>query len=461
MYMASDTFGIWQTVGLDWRVLAVSATLAFGTALLFGLFPAFHASRVDVHAALIESGTRGVAGTASRWPRRFLVAGEVAMGVVLLTGAGLMIRTLAHLRGLNPGFDPRNVITARLSLQDARYRTPESVNRLFDQTLSRIKELPGVESAAVVLGLPYERVLNTGFRFPGESRSRITNLCYATPEFFQTMRIPVLRGRVFSSADRADTQSVLVVNDEWVRTYLKGKDPIGAHVIQGREESVIIGVVSSVLQRPGWGNSGPLAPTPEMYMPATQAGAGFFALVHTWFSPSWVVRTSGPVTGAIGGIQRAVEAVDPLLPIAGFKSMNEVQSSSVSYQRFLVILLGGLAALAVILAAVGIYGLVANSVAERTRELGIRMALGASAGQAIKTIMLPGVFLALVGAVIGAGLARAAVQLLRTLLWGVSVTDPATFVAAGAGLVLVAGLAGVIPALRIMRMDPGETLRHE
>jgi len=193
--VARDSMGVWQTVTLDIRVLAVTICVSLLTAVVFGLVPALQASGIDIRSALIEAGGRGIAGGASRWPPRLLVVGEVALGMLLLVGAGLLIRTLAHLSALRPGFDATNVITAKLSLQDARYTSSQSMNRLFDESLSRIiRELPGVESAAVVLGLPYERLLNMGFRKldgpPADRERAITNLCYVTPEYFQALRIP-------------------------------------------------------------------------------------------------------------------------------------------------------------------------------------------------------------------------------------------------------------------------------
>ncbi len=208
---------------LDWRVLAATACASIAAGILFGLYPALMASRLEIRAALGEAG-RAVAGSRNPWPRRLLVAGEVALGMVLLVGAGLLIRTFAHLRGLNPGFDAHNVITAKLSLQDARYATSQSVNRLFDQSLAGIRELPGVDAAAVGLSLPYERALNTGFqRLDGphvDTESQITNMFYLTPDCFRVLRIPLLRGRVFTDADNATAAKVAIVSEAFVKMYL-------------------------------------------------------------------------------------------------------------------------------------------------------------------------------------------------------------------------------------------------
>jgi predicted permease len=462
--LARSALGVWQTVSLDARVLVVTAFVSLLTSVLFGLAPALSASGIDIRSALVEGGGRGVAGGSHRWPRRMLVIGEAALSMVLLVGAGLLIRTFAHLTSLRPGFDATNVITAKLSLQDARYATSQSVNRLFDQSLTRIRELPGVESAAVVLGLPYERLLNEAFRkldgAAGERRATITDLSYATPDFFHVLRIPVLRGRTFNSADQPQSKPVMLVNETFVKTYLHDQDPVGRHIsIEGTRE--IVGVVGDVQQKPGWGGKGPLASTPTVYIPASQTAGRSLIMLHTWFSPSWVVRSSAPVEGLIAGMQRAVEQIDPDLPFASFRAMGEVRSRSLSFQRFLTTLLSVLAGLALLLAAIGIYGLIANSIVERTRELGIRMALGATMSQAMKTVAITGIALAAAGVAIGCVLARAASQALRSFVWGVSAVDTFTFVAAAVALLLVAMLASFIPALRVLRLDPAHTLRHE
>ena len=464
--LTPESLNVWQTVALDWRVLAATGCASIAAGILFGLYPALAASRLEIRAALGEAG-RGVAGGRNPWPRRLLVASEVALGVVLLVGAGLLIRTFTHLRGLNPGFDAHNTIAAQLSLQDARYATNARVNRLFDQSLARIRELPGVESAAVTISLPYERALNGGFkRLDGrhvDKEWQIANMFYVTPEYFRVLRIPVLRGRVFTAADSRTAAPTMVVSEAFVKMYLRDDDPLGRHVdFGGGGRREIVGVVGDIQQKSGWGEDfGPVAPMPDIYIPATQVDDKFMQLVHTWFSPSWIVRTSGPAQGTIAGMQRAIQAVDPLLPFAGFHSMEDIRYRALAQERFQAVLLGALAGLALLLAAVGIYGLIANSVAERTRELGIRLALGATVPQAIRAVALPGVALALAGVVVGSVLAGFASQLLRHLVWGVRPGDPLTFVAVGLGLLGVAAGASFLPALRVTRLNPAETLRQE
>jgi predicted permease len=459
------SLNIWQAVELDWRVLAATACASIAAGILFGVYPALVASRMEIRAALGEAG-RAIAGGRNPWPRRLLVASEVALGVVLLVGAGLLIRTFAHLRGLNPGFDARNAITAELSLQDARYVTRQSVNRLFEESLARMRELPGVDSAAVALSLPYERALNTGFqRLDGrhvDTESQIANMFYITPEYFRVLRIPLLRGRAFTGADSSTAAPAVVVSEAFVKMYMPGDDALGRHLdLGGGGKREIVGVVGDVQQKSGWGDGSPLAAMPDIYIPAMQVEDKLISMVHTWFSPSWIVRSPGPMEGTIAGMQRAIQAVDPQLPFAGFHSMEDIRYRSLAQERFQAVLLGALAGLALLLAAVGIYGLIANSVAERTRELGIRLALGATVAQAMRAVALPGVALALAGVAAGSVLAGFASQLLRRLVWGVRPGDPLTFMAVGLVLLGVAAAASFLPALRVTRLSPAETLRQE
>jgi ABC-type antimicrobial peptide transport system permease subunit len=222
----------------------------------------------------------------------------------------------------------------------------------------------------------------------------------------------------------------------------------------------VIGIVGDIQQKAGWGNFGPLGAVPASYIPASQTNDGFVKMVHTWFSPSWVVRLGGTQEGIVAAMQHAVQSVDPLLPFAKFRTFDQVRAQAVAVQRAQAVLLGALAGLALLLAAVGLYGLVANSVAERRRELGIRIALGSSSARAVVVAALPGVALSVLGVAIGLMVARATVPVLRHMVWGVSTSDPLTFVLA-AGLVLaVATIAALVPALRIVRLNPIKALRQ-
>ncbi len=456
---------IWQTVQLDGRVLLVTLVVSVFTSVLFGSLPALYASRLDVQSGLTQGEGRGVAGRRMRWPHRVFVVGEIAMGFVLLTGAGLLIQTFLHLVNLDPGFEASNLWTAKISLQDSRYDDQERVNRLFDESLSNIRTIRGVEAASVSLCVPYERPLNSGFvRLDGpdlDGRSRIANVCYVTPGYFETLRIPVRSGRDFERLDSADEMPVVIVNETFARQYLSNQEAVGSHLEISESQREVVGVVGNVPFKAAFQGYEPLDRTPVAYIPAQQSTGGFFSLVHTWFSPAWFVRTRGSGQELIEGMQHAVEGVDPLLPFSGFSSMDQIQHRSVGSERFLATLLSFLGGLSLVLAAVGVYGLIANSVVERTRELSIRMAMGATPSQAVRSVAQPGLVLGLLGVSLGVLLAQPSAQLLRSLVWVAGSSDGITFVVVAAVLLFVAVLASFLPALRIVRLNPAITLRHD
>jgi predicted permease len=460
-----DTQFLSQPVFLDTRVLLVTAAVALITALVFGLYPGFEATRVDLRSALVSWGRSATRGRG--WTRRGLVVCEVALGMVLLVCAGLVVRTLAGLIGLTPGFDGRNVLTAGLPLQDARYSTAAQVNRLFDESLQRIRQYPGVDAAGVGLTLPYERALNEGVRVldgPHPTQNgQITNVTYITPGYFEALRIALLRGRVFDDRDTASDQLVAVVNDAYVRRYIRDPEPVGKHVAFGDGHPVeIVGVVADVQEkRSGWGDFGPIGPIPDIYVPAAQFSDAGFRTVHTWFTPEWIVRASGARAGLASAMQQGVSAVDPHLPFAEFRTMGEVRDAALGMQRLQTTLLTTLAGLALLLSAVGVYGIIAHSVVERTREFGIRLALGSSRWQAITAAARSGIALAVVGAALGLILSLWAGRLMKVLIWGVKPDDGVTLAVVSALLLGVAAVAALIPSLRIARIDPAITLREE
>ena len=458
--LLENAFGVTGQTALDARVLLITLSIALATSVLFGLMPALQMSRVNLREALTTVGSASIAGGARSWPRQALVFTEVALGVVLLVGAGLLIRTFGYFMQLRPGFDAANVMTATLSLQDARYATSERVVRLFDQSISRLHEIPGVERAAVALTLPYERALNDGFRFVGDSQPpQLLNVTYVTPEYFDALRIPIVRGRSFGQSDTGTSPPVIIVNQAFVRRYASDADPIGRQVVSGTGRT-IVGVAGDVQQKVSFGNFGPIAPTPAAYIPAAQTSTAFLALVHTWFSPSWIVRLASPQEGIIGQMEKTVRSIDPLLPFARFRTLDEVRQQAVATPRAQATLLGAFATLALLLAAVGIYGLVANAIAERTRELGIRMALGATSRQVAMSAAVPGGTLVLAAIATGLLTARFAVRGMAHLVWGVSVSDPVTFGVAAGSVLVVAMVATILPAWRIIRLNPIRTLRH-
>jgi predicted permease len=457
--LGAKDFEMWHPIEVDARVLVAMLGIAALTSLFFGLAPALQTTRLDIRSVLMEAG-RSVAGGRRRWSRNALVAAEVALSLVLLVGAGLMLRTLSYLDGLNPGFDTRNVISAEVSLQDARYKTSAAVNRLYTESLERIRHIPGVQSAAVALTLPYERPLNDGFRIlDGDDRTMHgTEVVYVTPGYFETLRIPVLRGREFKESDTAASAKAVVVSESFAAKFFHGKETVGHRLSSGE----IVGVVGDVQQHSGlYPNHGPISVEPTLYIPVSQTSDADLQKIHTWFSPKWVIRASGPIHSLAAQIQRAVAGVDSQLPIASFQTIGDLQVHITSGQRYRAALFSIFAGLALLLAAVGIYGSISQSITERTHELGVRIALGASAPQTIASVMKPGILLALLGAAAGYLLSLAAVRFLEHLLWGVQPADPLTFVAAAATLLLTAALASLAPALRILRLDPAQTLRNE
>jgi hypothetical protein len=313
-------------------------------------------------------------------------------------------------------------MTATLSLQDARYQTPEKVNQFFDASLSRMRQIPGrrergrIVDAAVRTRAQPRRAL-------GQREARRGGDPDHEPDVRDAgiLRDAAYPGHPWPRVHRADVASaapVIVVNQAFVARSSPDQDPIGRQIAGAGAARTIVGVVGDIQQKAGWGNFGPVAPVPASYIPAAQTNAAYLKMVHTWFSPSWFVRLRAPRPEIAAEMQRAVEVVDPLLPFAKFRTLDDVRSEAVATQRSQTVLLGALAVLALMLAAVGLYGLVANAVAERTRELGIRLALGASVRQAIVVAAMPGVILAVVGVGIGTLAARLGATTLRHLVWG-------------------------------------------
>lgn len=464
--LGGEIFDDWRRAAIDGRVVGVTAAISLLTSVVFGLAPAIQASRLDVQRALAEGGTRGVTGGTRHWLRRSLIVGEVALGVALLVTAGLLLRTFVNLRSLNPGFDTRNLVTASASMQDARYATAERVNRLIDDTLRHLERAPGVESAAVSLGVPYERLLNLGFRIigpPASMRNTIANVSYVTPRFFDTLRIPVKRGRAVTAADGAGAPPVIVINETFGRIFFAEMDPIGRRIRLSGAEREIVGIVGDV-QQSGSGFfltgmvRGPLTNAPQIYLPAAQTNDAMLKLVHTWFTPVWTVRTSRVAEGS-AALRQAIVNADPQLPIADIRTMAAVMNESMGSQRLLMTLVGVLAGAALLLSAIGIYGLIAHSIAERSREIGIRMALGATAARTIRSAAMSGIALASAGVALGALLAYYSTRLVQSFLWRVDSHDPLTFAGVAVLFLTVAAAASVLPALRILRLDPAATLR--
>src|SRR5438445_4174274 len=443
-------------VPLDGRVMAFTLVVSLLTSILFGMLPALATRNVDLRSSM---GSRAVAKVGSL--RQTLIVGEVALTVVLLAASGLLIRTLIHLETLPPGFNPNGVMTAKASLDDARFHDPAAFRKLLDEGTAAMRQIPGVQNAAVGLSLPYERTLNAGVTLSdGKEAGQQdgTDLVYVTPGYFGTLQMPVLAGRVFTDDDGPNAQHVTVVNQAFARKFYGGANPVGRYI---NKDMAIAGEVADVSVSSGLYEAALLLSEQAMYIPAAQVNAQSLSLVHVWFQPDWVVRTAGPVEGLTAQMQRALASADPNLPFSGFYSMQDLLAKTLAMQRVEVALLGAMAALALLLSAVGIFALVANMVAQRTREIGIRMALGSTVGQAMVQVGRSGAGASCVGLFVGLVLCAGALRVMRSVLYGVGIYDAPTLSTVVLTLLLVTLLATTLPTLRIAKIDPANTLREE
>jgi predicted permease len=403
-----------------------------------------------------------VAGGSGRL-RQWLIGAEVALTVVLLAAAGLLVRTVVHLESLPPGFDPHNVIAAKASLDDARYHDVAAFDMLLSKSVAAMQQIPGVEYAAVGLSAPYETFINNGVQIPDGKlvgKEDASSFSYITPQYFAALQIHLLSGRVFSDADTAASEPVAVVNAAFGRHFFDNPNPLGLHIKSGLTY-MIVGVVPDVLDQSNVARDAPIGVDPIFYVPYTQTSPRLLTIVHMFTQPSWIVRTRGPVGGLTGRMQQAMASVDPGLPFSGFYSMEDLLHQQLQMQRIEVTLLGTLAGLALLLSAVGIYALVSNLVVQRTREIGIRIALGSTLGQAMRKIASSGVAAALGGVVAGLIGSFLVLRVMKSAIYGVGTYDPVTLVSVPLLLVAIAAAASLLPALRIARIDPAETLRAE
>jgi hypothetical protein len=352
-------------------------------------------------------------------------------------------------------------MTAKASLDDARFHDPAAFRKLLDEGTAAMRQIPGVQNAAVGLSLPYERTLNAGVTLSdGKEAGQQdgTDLVYVTPGYFGTLQMPVLAGRVFTDDDGPNAQHVTVVNQAFARKFYGGANPVGRYI---NKDMAIVGEVADVSVSSGLYEGAPLMSEQAMYIPAAQVNAQSLSLVHVWFQPDWVVRTAGPVEGLTAQMQRALASADPNLPFSGFYSMQDLLAKTLAMQRVEVALLGAMAALALLLSAVGIFALVANMVAQRTREIGIRMALGSTVGQAMVQVGRSGAGASCVGLFVGLVLCAGALRVMRSVLYGVGIYDAPTLSTVVLTLLLVTLLATTLPTLRIAKIDPANTLREE
>lgn len=450
-------------VPLDSRVLTFTLFLSLLTSVLCGVLPALTTREADLRSSI---GSRAVISAGGVRLRQGLIAGEVALTVVLLAAAGLLIRTLIHLETLPPGFNPNGVITAKASLDDVRYHDPANFRKLLNESVAAMRQIPGVQNAAVGLTLPYERAMLNSVTFSdGKEAGReiTTNEVYVSTGYFDTLQIPVLGGRIFNDADGPDAQRVVVINETFARKFFRAPNPVGRYL---NKNMMIVGVVAdTVLSSASKLNAGtaPLTSEEAIYLPAAQfaSDAKSLSVLHAWFQPSWIVRTAGPVEGLTAQMQRALASADPNLPFSGFYDMKDLMAATLATQRIEVALLAAMASLALLLSAVGIFALVANMVAQRTREIGIRMALGSTIQTAMIYIGGSGVRASLLGLFLGLILCAGALRAMRSVLYGVGVYDLPTILVVVLTLSAVTILAATIPALKIARIDPAKTLRDE
>jgi putative ABC transport system permease protein len=445
-------------VGIDNRVLGFTLLLSLLTTLIFGLAPAWQASRPSIHEALKEEG-RGMAGSSGQSLRSLLVIAEVAVSLVLLVGAGLMIKSFIRLQSVDPGFDPHNLLTMEITLPPARYGQNQQQIAFFQQALDRIKTLPGVQAAGAVQDLPLRFNVNS---FPVSIEGRapsptaqqpLAGYRAVTGDYFRTLRIPLLRGRLFTAEDGPDAAPVILINQAMAQRFWPEEDPLGQRLRFGEPSDpvyTIVGVVGDIKHMGLGADEGPV-----MYQPHTQKR---FAWLR-WMTV--VVRTEVEPLTLSAAVRSRVQEVDRDLPVYNVETMDQLLKNSVAQPRFSTLLLGSFALLAMSLTAIGIYGVVSYGATLRTHEIGIRMALGARAGDILKLVIRNGATLTLIGVAIGLGLSFALTRVMTSLLFGVTPTDAMTFVTVSACLVVVTLLACFLPARRATKVDPLVALRYE
>jgi hypothetical protein len=354
------------------------------------------------------------------------------------------------------------VMTARASLDDVRYHDAAAFRTLLNESTAAMRQIPGVQYAAVGLSLPYERALNKAGlaaidgRKPGQKI--VAADVYVTSDYFRALQIPLLAGRFFNDADGPNTQRVAIVNQMFARKFFGEDNAVGLHL---DKDTVVVGIVEDVAIAPAIDPIAPLRAEQTMYVPAAQMETRMLSLIHIWFQPSWIVRSSRPTEGLTAQMQRALGSIDPNLPFSGFYRMRDLLAKTLATQRVEVALLSTMAGLALMLSAVGIFALVANIVTQRTREIGIRMALGSTIREAIVHIGVPGVRASALGLIVGLILCAGTLRVMRSVLYGVSVYDMPAVFSAVVVLAFVALVAASIPTLRIARIDPAKTLREE
>ncbi len=446
-----------QEIHLDARVLAFSFLLSLATALIFGIVPAVRGSRVGLRGVLTEGGRGGSGGRGGNWLRSALVVAEVALGVILLACAGLLARSFRQLAEVRPGYDPASVVTMQISLSDVRYRDLAGCARFFERMLTQLEQTPGVESAGTTNFLPLVKEKQTaGIWLDSQPvHSNDTKIVLdnrvVSPDYFRAMGVPLLSGRFFERADRADSPKVAIVNDAFARQFFPRGDALGKRIIMDLGAASwtgeIIGVVGSFREA-----SLAEEPRGELFTPYAQTTVPGSALV---------VRSTGTPGEVVNAVRGAIATVDPEVAIYDVRTMSQQVDNSVAQSRLRSALLAVFSIVALILASLGVYGVIACSVAERKKEIGIRVALGARPSEVRSMVLGQGLKLTLIGLAVGLAGAAAATRLIKGFLFGVSAGDPLTYAGTCAVFIGVALLASYLPARRAMRVDPMTALREE
>jgi predicted permease len=439
-------------ISLDWRTFTFTLAAALVTGALFGLAPAIQTSRVGLNESLKESGRGSAGGPRHNRLRGLLVIAEVSLAFVLLIGAGLLIRTFYYLQRVDPGFEPSGVVTASITLPGARYKTPRDGAAFYRELMTRLSTLPGASSAGGGSDLPWTGYdENTGFGIEGRQFSDddypSAQYHFATPDYFRTLGVPLVDGRFFTDADDIDAPKVIVINRSLADRYWPDGDAVGKRVRVWGATRTIAGIVGDLKDSPG----------------ALRAKPGFFFPIAQQMQSDLIVavRSKIEAAGMVSAIRATVSDLDKDLPLSDIKTLDQVASAAVARTRFTMLLLSVFAGVALLLAAIGIYGVISYSLSQRTHEIGIRIALGAQSTDIIAMVAREGMSLAFVGILAGLVSAIALTRVMASLLFGVGVTDPITFVSIGAILAGVALGACLVPARRTLTMDPATALRHE
>jgi putative ABC transport system permease protein len=460
-YFGADQLPRLQEVHINVRVLLFTLAVSMLSGLLFGAVPTLKASRPDVNEVL-KSGTRAMtSGGSLRTWRNFLIVAEIALSLVLTVGAGLMIKSFAQLVNVPPGFDPENVLTGRVSLNGSHFEKPDACVAYVNQTLERLRAIPGVESAAFVAPMPFSGGnVGSDFRIEGRPQAEAgdyptANNRSVTSEYFQAMKIPLLKGRYFNAQDQRTGVGAAIVNQSLVQQYFPGEDPIGKRVFKiganqnegDPEKWEIVGVVGDVHH-----SSLIKAARPEIYLPYQQ---------NSWSWGNFLVRTNVPPETLAGIFRQEIRATDRRVPISDIRPLTEAISLTVTQPRFYTFLFVLFGAIGLLLTMTGVYALISYTVTQRTQEIGIRMALGATRQNVARLVLREGLVLAVIGAVIGLGIAFGLSRLIVSLLFDVKPTDLLTFGGATVVLFICALLASYLPARRATKVDPLVALRYE